>query len=208
MTRKFPLSCRALHTNTILPAEPTEERYPELMAQLRASPISQAELQRLAQTGQHMEDNMAYLRQMSTKPLTLGYSLSDSPVGLLAWIFEKLHAWSDGYDWTDEEILTWVSVYAFSTAGPDASSKVYRMIEHTRAGVPAFASIATYIDVPLGVSMFCGDVLRFPRLWNRTWGPIVYEAEHERGGHFGAWERPDAIARDLKMMFAGSDYLS
>ena len=39
---------------------------------------------------------------------TLGYSLHDSPVGLLAWLVEKLHDWTDNYPWTDDEILTWV----------------------------------------------------------------------------------------------------
>ena len=46
---------------------------------------------------------MGYLQLQSTRPQTLGYSLSDSPVGLLAWIYEKLVAWTDKYPWTDEE---------------------------------------------------------------------------------------------------------
>ena len=44
-----------------------------------------------------------YMAEQSTKPQTLGYSLSDSPVGLLAWIYEKLVAWSDAYTWEDDE---------------------------------------------------------------------------------------------------------
>lgn len=44
-----------------------------------------------------------YFKQQSTRPQTLGYSLADSPVGLLAWIYEKLVAWSDGYSWQDDE---------------------------------------------------------------------------------------------------------
>lgn len=41
--------------------------------------------------------------EQATKPQTLGYSLADSPVGLLAWIYEKLVSWSDSYPWTDDE---------------------------------------------------------------------------------------------------------
>lgn len=41
----------------------------------------------------------------STKPQTIGYSLADSPVGLLAWIYEKLINWVDDYPWTDDEGL-------------------------------------------------------------------------------------------------------
>lgn len=36
-----------------------------------------------------------YFHEQSTKPLTLSYGLSDSPVGLLAWIVEKFYVWSD-----------------------------------------------------------------------------------------------------------------
>ena len=46
---------------------------------------------------------MGYYLEQSTKPQTLGYSLADSPVGLLAWIYEKLVGWSDKYPWTDDE---------------------------------------------------------------------------------------------------------
>ena len=41
--------------------------------------------------------------EQATKPQTLGYGLADSPVGLLAWIYEKLVDWADGYPWTDNE---------------------------------------------------------------------------------------------------------
>jgi hypothetical protein len=56
----------------------------------------------------------------------MAYSLSDSPTGLLAFIYEKLHDWTDDYPWTDEEILMWISIYWFSEAGPCASGYIYR----------------------------------------------------------------------------------
>ena len=43
------------------------------------------------------------MAEQSTRPQTLGYSLADSPVGLLAWIYEKLVAWTDKYPWTEDE---------------------------------------------------------------------------------------------------------
>ena len=46
---------------------------------------------------------MGYYAEQTTKPQTLGYSLADSPVGLLAWIYEKLVTWTDSYPWTDDE---------------------------------------------------------------------------------------------------------
>jgi hypothetical protein len=46
---------------------------------------------------------MGYFAEQTTKPQTLGYSLADSPVGLLAWVYEKLVSWTDSYPWTDDE---------------------------------------------------------------------------------------------------------
>jgi len=40
-------------------------------------------------------EGRGYSAIQQTKPQTLGYSLTDSPVGLLAWILEKLHDWTD-----------------------------------------------------------------------------------------------------------------
>jgi hypothetical protein len=45
----------------------------------------------------------AYFALQCSRPQTLAYSLTDSPVGLLAWIYEKLTDWTDKYFWTDDE---------------------------------------------------------------------------------------------------------
>jgi hypothetical protein len=47
--------------------------------------------------------HVGYSAEQSTQPQTLGYALADSPAGLLAWIYEKLHRWTDEYPWTDDE---------------------------------------------------------------------------------------------------------
>jgi hypothetical protein len=57
----------------------------------------------MAITKNFFENGMGYFGEQSTKPQTLGFSLADSPVGLLAWIYEKLVAWTDSYPWTDDE---------------------------------------------------------------------------------------------------------
>lgn len=66
-----------------------------------------------------------YYRLHSSRPQTVAYCLEDSPVGLLGWMFEKLIHWTDDYPWTEDEILTWVSIYWFSRAGPGASVRTY-----------------------------------------------------------------------------------
>ncbi|TGJ80904.1 hypothetical protein E0Z10_g7855 [Xylaria hypoxylon] len=203
MAKKYgPSRCKAYHTNTPAPSEPNASTHPELHAELLATPLTDAEKRGLERTATVSAEGMGYYKQMTTRPLTIGYSLRDSPVGLLAWIYEKLRAWSDGYPWTDEEILTWVSVHYFSTPGPEAAGNVYYAIEHSDP--PAFAATAEYVDVPFGVARFQNDLVLLPKLWNRTLGPLVYEAEYEKGGHFAAWERPDAITTDLRQMFGNN----
>ena len=57
----------------------------------------------LARTLAFFESGHGYADVQSTKPQSLGYGLADSPVGLLAWIYEKLVGWTDAYPWEDDE---------------------------------------------------------------------------------------------------------
>ncbi|KAE8446940.1 hypothetical protein EG329_011422 [Mollisiaceae sp. DMI_Dod_QoI] len=191
--------CKAHHINSAAPAEPTATSHPELHARLKDTPLTPEELAGLGRTMAFSKEGNGYLRQLSTKPQTIAFSLTDSPIGLLAWIYEKLHDWTDNYAWTDDEILTWVSIYYFSNAGATAANSFYFEIEHRVPG--AFEASQNYVDVPLGISRFPKDLILLPKLWNLTMGPIVFEREHDSGGHFAAWERPDAIVEDLRCMF-------
>lgn len=65
-----------------------------------ATPVRSSSLpppSRLTRTG------IGYFQIQCTKPQTLGYALADSPVGLLAWVYEKLATWTDAYPWTPDE---------------------------------------------------------------------------------------------------------
>jgi hypothetical protein len=67
------------------------------------TPYTKAETSALERVKAHRSKEMGYYMQQSTKPQTLGYGLTDSPVGLLAWIYEKLIRWTDDYKWDDDE---------------------------------------------------------------------------------------------------------
>lgn len=71
-----------------------------------------------------------YYRLQSSRPQTVAYCLEDSPVGLLGWMYEKLIHWTHEYPWTNDEVLTWISIYWFSRAGPGASVRTYFEAEH------------------------------------------------------------------------------
>ena len=86
--------CKATHTNTALPAEPTVTKHPQLYAQLQSTPLTALELNGLARTAKYFSTASGYYQLASTRPQTLGYALADSPVALLAWIYEKLHDWA------------------------------------------------------------------------------------------------------------------
>ncbi|KAH8979689.1 alpha/beta-hydrolase [Lactarius akahatsu] len=147
----------------------------------------------------YLKNGMGYAAEQSTKPQTIGYSLADSPVGLLAWIYEKLVLWTDAYPWTDDEVLTWVSIYWFSRAGPAASIRIYYELT-----LSAELFVFPKTTVPVGLSFFPKEIVRFPKALLRSKGRIVFESEHEAGGHFAAYEQPEALVGDLRKMFGKS----
>ena len=67
------------------------------------TPYTASEQQGLANFKAFSAQGDGYFKVQSTRPQTLGYGLADSPVGMLAWIYEKLVNWTDSYPWTDEE---------------------------------------------------------------------------------------------------------
>ena len=148
---------------------------------------------------------MGYEIQQRTKPQTLSYGLADSPVALLAWLYEKLVIWTDNYPWTDDEILTWVSVYWFSTAGVAANLRIYHELWNADPkddnGLH-YTKCHEYIPhVKLGVLQSPKDLTLQPRSWVAGLGDLVLFTREEHGGHFAATEHPEFVARELRKMF-------
>ncbi|KAI0067120.1 alpha/beta-hydrolase [Artomyces pyxidatus] len=163
------------------------------------TPYAQWEKDGLERTNWFLTKGAAYAYEHINLPQTIGYSLTDSPVGLLAWVYEKLVTWTDNYPWDDDEVLTWVSLYWFSRAGPTASLRIYKEFDQTReSGRPLQPTLST---VPMGISWFPRDIFVTPRTWMHTVGRVVFEAVHESGGHFAALERPDMLVSDVRKMF-------
>lgn len=183
------------------PNPPNPSKHAELIAKIEAEGgLNEEDQFRLSCTQEHHASGMAYAMEHMTRPQTIGYSLADSPVGLLSWIYEKLVDWTAEYPWTADEVLTWVSIYRFSRPGSAAPQRIYYDMMH-RESMSVVDVTAQYIDVPLGTSHFKKDLLRFPTRWDATLGPIVFQKEHEKGGHFAAWECPRELVKDLRDMF-------
>ncbi|WP_236794438.1 epoxide hydrolase family protein [Amycolatopsis sp. GM8] len=135
-----------------------------------------------------------------TKPHTVAFGLADSPVGLAAWIVEKLRAWSDcGGDiervFTKDEILTNVTLY-WLTGTIGSSMRMY----HADAAIPP-EQHARRIEVPSGFSLFRGDIVRPPRAWLERTTNVVRVTEPPRGGHFAPFEEPELYAQELREFF-------
>ena len=78
-------------------------RSPLLLLSHLVLPYSPAEKEGLARSEWYFKSGSGYVAEQTTQPQTLGYALADSPVGLLAWVYEKLVLWTDAYPWGDDE---------------------------------------------------------------------------------------------------------
>ncbi|KAI5304687.1 hypothetical protein KEM56_006114 [Ascosphaera pollenicola] len=199
LARNHSICCKAIHINMDMSTEPPRwTRNPILTLQHKLTPYTEREKRGMVGSKTFKVEGSAYSFQQMTCPQTLGYSLADSPVGLLAWIYEKLHAWTDAYPWTNEEICTWVSIYWLSAAGPAASLRIYReFFKSDRTEV-----FGSYIPgVKTGISYFPQEITSHPKTWMKMCAPVVFQAEHDSGGHFAAHEKPNLLAEDLRKMY-------
>ena len=157
--------------------------------------LSDDERARLGEIEEFDREHSAYFALQSTRPQTLAWALTDSPVGLLAWIAEKFHYWTDRRTPVDrDQMLTNISLYWFTrTAGP--SAQLYYEASHPRTRPEISA-------VPLGVAVFPHDIARPIRRVAEQRNNIVHWSELDRGGHFAAMEQPDVLVADIRAMFA------
>ncbi|GII81404.1 microsomal epoxide hydrolase [Sphaerisporangium rufum] len=182
----------AIHLNTLLtlpPADPAE-----------AAELTDEDRERLDQFMSAVPEMSGYAQIQGTRPQTLAYGLTDSPVGQLAWITEKFKEWTDCSGTPEEAIsrdrlLTNVMLY-WLTATAGSSARHYW--EDAHATRPPRTEPRT---TPTGVAVFAGDVARpVRRLAERT-DNIVHWSEFDRGGHFAAMEEPDLFVDDVRAFF-------
>lgn len=89
----YPTHVKASHINMLRGTTPKWSKNPFLALQHKLLPYTHDEKAGLVRADWFLTEGSGYRMLQSTKPQTLGYSLADSPVGLLAWIYEKLHDW-------------------------------------------------------------------------------------------------------------------
>jgi pimeloyl-ACP methyl ester carboxylesterase len=141
----------------------------------------------------------AYAALQTTKPQTISYALSDSPVGLAGWIVEKFRTWSDcdgeiEKSYTKDELLTNIMIY-WVTGTISSSARLYH--EDGLQSSPQL-SAGQYIEVPAGVATFPKDLTYPPRELGERFLRVARWTEMPRGGHFAALEVPELLVADLR----------
>lgn len=138
----------------------------------------------------------AYAKQQATRPQTIGYSLVDSPVGLLAWILDKFAEWSDTEDSPFEtisrdRILDDVTLYWLTRSGASAARIYY---ESHNSLAPELR-----VDVPSAITMYPRDIEKSPQAWAQVrYRQMVRWNSPDRGGHFPSLEVPEFFVEDLQ----------
>ncbi len=162
---------------------------------------SDEERRYLEQLNHWIKEEIGYQWIQGTKPQTLSYGLTDSPVGLAAWIVEKFYTWSDCRGDLDsylgrDPILTNIMLY-WATGAIGSSFWPYYARFHGPWPIPA----GTRIEVPTGYVEFPKEILRPPRSVAERVYNIQRWTVKQRGGHFAALEQPEVLAEEIRAFF-------
>ena len=185
----FPKTCVAIHINILIVRHPDGPQTKE-----------EKEWEERFKKNQKIEDG--YRTQQSTKPQTLSYAMMDSPVGVAAWIIEKMHGWSDIKDnniesvYSKDTLLSNIMVYLVTKTFNTASWIYYGRREEggrllPKEGLP--------IKVPTAVALFPKEYLEWaPKSYVERIYNIQRWTEMPKGGHFAALEQPDLLVKDIR----------
>ena len=162
------------------------------VGRLEPTSLSPDERDYLAAAQRWQRSEGGYMHEQATKPHTLSVGLGDSPAGLAAWIVEKLRSWSDCGDdvesvFSREVLLTWVTAYwVTGTIGTSFLPYVER------------PEIVERVEAPSVFTLFPHDLVRPPQALGARLFDVRAWDEQPDGGHFGAWERPEAFVAGLR----------
>jgi pimeloyl-ACP methyl ester carboxylesterase len=186
-------------------AEALASRHPEAVAALHLTDVSQyrylvdppqdvtdAERAYMAYGHHWQATEGGYMHLQRTKPHTVAVALGDSPVGLAAWILEKLRSWTDCHGdvesvFTRDELLTWITAYWVSGA-IGTSFTPY---------VEGGSNPSSRIEVPTAFTLFPRDLVNAPREFAARFFNVQSWVEQAHGGHFAAWECPADYAEGV-----------
>ncbi|QMW68068.1 epoxide hydrolase [Mumia sp. ZJ1417] len=168
---------------------------------------------RIVRFNEYREEGLGYFHLQATRPQTIAYALTDSPVGQLAWIVEKFHEWTDpAAELPDEavdcdQLLTNVSLNWFRQAGATSAHAGYEGIAAWRQMMAAQGDGSGHgsegweapAGPPTGYAVFAADTT--VRALADPGGQMAHWSNFERGGHFPAMEVPELWVSDVREFF-------
>ncbi|KAH8731694.1 Alpha/Beta hydrolase protein [Phaeosphaeriaceae sp. PMI808] len=172
--------CKGAHVNLLSHPGIRDAASPE-------DKLSEQDIEWMARMNEFFTTGMAYAKMHGTRPSTIGFVLSSSPIAQLAWIGEKFLAWSDPATRPSlDNILAGVTLYWLTGCFP-TSIYTYRAMASLEPG-----------DKPLGYSHFPYEIAYLPRALAAKKKNLVTFTTHTKGGHFAALERPEALWADVE----------
>jgi pimeloyl-ACP methyl ester carboxylesterase len=148
----------------------------------------------------YQKQDSGYSTQQSTRPQTLGYGLVDSPAGQAAWIVEKFWAWTDcdGHPenvLTRDEILDNVMLYWLPGTGASSGRLYWESFND-------FTTKLGPVTLPVGAMIMPKEIIRPSRRWAEArFSDIRQWNELDKGGHFAAFEQPEAYVDEVRSFF-------
>jgi pimeloyl-ACP methyl ester carboxylesterase len=189
LARRFPARVIAIHLNYV----------PGSYAPFVEAPLSPEEEAFLRDRAEWIERQAAYGHVQSTRPLTLAYALSDSPIGLIAWILEKFREWADpDRPIPLDPILANIFIYWATNTIP-SSMRLYLESAQT----PLRFVRGDRVGVPCGIARFPHEAPFPPSGWIERAYDVVHWTAMPYGGHFAAMEAPELLAADVRAFLSG-----
>jgi pimeloyl-ACP methyl ester carboxylesterase len=153
-----------------------------------------------------------YFVEMPEHPQTIGFSLTDSPAGLAAWMldhdtdsYQKIsRAFLDkqpSAGLTRDRVLDNITLY-WLTGTATSSARLYWEQARSLAALIASGKKPPEIKLPVGFTVFPGEIIQAPRAWaEKVYPNLIYFQQAAKGGHFAAWEEPQLFAEEIQGAF-------
>jgi pimeloyl-ACP methyl ester carboxylesterase len=145
---------------------------------------------------------LGYAQEMANRPQTL-YGIEDSPIGLAAWMLDHdaasealiarvFDGQSEGL--SRDDVLDNVTLYWVTNTGV-SSARLY-----WENKLNFFAP--KHVTIPVAVSVFPDELYAAPRSWaEQAYPKLIHYNRLPKGGHFAAWEQPQAFTQELRASF-------
>ncbi|EAU91762.2 epoxide hydrolase domain-containing protein [Coprinopsis cinerea okayama7 len=194
---QYPEAVVGLHINFPAAPIPSPLKNPITLFWLAIGWLTPEEKKRINRIKWFFEEESGYSKIQGTKPQTISHALLDSPIGMLAWIREKINAGVEpDYVWDKEEVITWTILYLLADSA--GAARIYKAANaKTLAEEVLNPKISR--QVAFGISSFPQEIAYMTRWWAEACVAenITYWKMHDKGGHFPAVEVPDRLLEDI-----------